>query len=58
MVDQETGEKTGPEPIRSLASYRRHPDGGVTFGMKAAVLRPGQVTVGDEVDVHDWNVSS
>jgi hypothetical protein len=58
MVDQETGEKAGPEPIRSLASYRRHPDGGVTFGMKAAVLRPGQVTVGDEVDVHDWNVSS
>jgi uncharacterized protein YcbX len=58
MVDQETGEKTGPEPIRSLASYRRHPDGGVTFGMKAAVLRPGQVTVGDEVDVHDWNVNA
>jgi MOSC domain-containing protein len=54
MVDQETGEKAGPEPIRTLASYRRHPDGGVVFGMKAAVLRPGQVTVGDEVIVHSW----
>ncbi|WP_410630320.1 MOSC domain-containing protein [Amycolatopsis sp. cmx-4-83] len=54
MVDQETGEKAGPEPIRTLASYRRHPDGGVVFGMKAAVLRPGQVAVGDEVIVHSW----
>ncbi|WP_146060263.1 MOSC domain-containing protein [Amycolatopsis sp. CA-128772] len=54
MVDQETGEKAGPEPIRTLATYRRHPDGGVTFGMKAAVLRPGQVAVGDEVIVHSW----
>ncbi|WP_328447250.1 MOSC domain-containing protein [Amycolatopsis sp. NBC_00438] len=54
MVDQETGAKAGPEPIRTLASYRRHPDGGVVFGMKAAVLRPGQVAVGDEVIVHSW----
>jgi uncharacterized protein YcbX len=54
MVDQETGAKAGPEPIRTLATYRRHPDGGVVFGMKAAVLRPGQVAVGDEVIVHSW----
>ncbi|WP_205660759.1 MOSC domain-containing protein [Amycolatopsis vastitatis] len=54
MVDQETGAKAGPEPIRTLATYRRHPDGGVTFGMKAAVLRVGQVAVGDEVIVHSW----
>ncbi|WP_410563342.1 MOSC domain-containing protein [Amycolatopsis sp. cmx-4-61] len=54
MVDQETGEKAGPEPIRTLATYRRHAEGGVTFGMKAAVLRPGQVAVGDEVIVHSW----
>ncbi len=54
MVDQETGRKAGPEPIRTLAGYRRHPDGGVTFGMKAAVVRPGQLAVGDEVIVHSW----
>ncbi|QKV77383.1 MOSC domain-containing protein [Amycolatopsis sp. Hca4] len=54
MVDQETGVKDGPEPIRTLATYRRDPQGGVVFGMKAAVLRPGQVAVGDEVIVHSW----
>ncbi|MET8849960.1 MOSC N-terminal beta barrel domain-containing protein [Amycolatopsis sp. NPDC004625] len=54
MVDQETGAKAGPEPIRTLATYRRDPRGGVTFGMKAAVLRPGQVAVGDAVIVHSW----
>jgi uncharacterized protein YcbX len=54
MIDQETGAKAGPEPIRTLATYRRDPRGGVVFGMKAAVLRPGQVAVGDEVIVHSW----
>lgn len=57
-VDQETGEKDGPEPTRTLASYRRHPDGGVAFGMKAAVTRPGELAVGDKVDVQEWVVSS
>ncbi|MBB4687516.1 MOSC domain-containing protein [Amycolatopsis jiangsuensis] len=52
MVDQDTGERRGPEPIRTLASYRRDPDGGVLFGMKAAVTRPGQLAVGDAVMVH------
>jgi MOSC domain-containing protein len=54
MVDQETAAMAGPEPIRTLATYRRGEDGGVVFGMKAAVLRPGQLTVGDEVIVHSW----
>jgi uncharacterized protein YcbX len=54
MVDQDTGRRAGPEPIRSLAQYRRHPDGGVTFGMKAVVLRPGAVSVGDAVTVQRW----
>ncbi|WP_179956751.1 MOSC N-terminal beta barrel domain-containing protein [Amycolatopsis anabasis] len=54
MVDQETGRKAGPEPIRSLARYRRSAEGPVEFGMKAAVTRPGQVAVGDEVIVHSW----
>jgi uncharacterized protein YcbX len=55
-VDQATGQKTGPEPTRTLATYRRQPDygGGVSFGMKAAVLKPGTIHVGDEILVHDW----
>ncbi|GAA0596146.1 MOSC domain-containing protein [Kribbella sandramycini] len=55
-VDQDTGRKTGPEPTRTLASYRREPayGGGVSFGIKAAVLTGGLVTVGDEILVHEW----
>lgn len=54
LVDQETGSKAGPEPIRTLADYRRDPEGGVTFGANFAVLRPGQLRVGDAVMVHSW----
>lgn len=54
MVDQRTGVKVGPEPLRTLAAYRRVPSGGVTFGAKFSVLRPGELTVGDAVDVRRW----
>ncbi|MGH3759524.1 MOSC domain-containing protein [Actinophytocola sp.] len=50
MVDQDTGEKAGPEPIRTLATFRRDPDGGVTFGIKLAVDTPGTIAVGDPID--------
>ncbi|WP_424183447.1 MOSC domain-containing protein [Actinokineospora sp. G85] len=55
-VDQRTGERDGPEPTRTLASYRREPDfgGGVSFGAKLAVLGPGTISVGDQVRVHRW----
>jgi uncharacterized protein YcbX len=53
-VDQLAGRRAGPEPLRTLATYRREPEGGVSFAMKAAVLRPGTITVGDEVTVHEW----
>ncbi|MFI7499272.1 MOSC domain-containing protein [Streptomyces sp. NPDC049687] len=51
MVDQETGRRAGPEPLRTLAGYRRTPEGGggVVFGAYFAVLRPGRIAVGDEV---------
>jgi uncharacterized protein YcbX len=52
MVDQPTGTSAGPEPLRTLADYRREPDGGVSFGIKVAVTTPGEITVGDEVRVH------
>jgi uncharacterized protein len=54
MVDQDTGERVGPEPIRTLAGYRRHPAGGVIFGAKFSVVRPGRLAVGDALRVHRW----
>ncbi|MFD1046215.1 MOSC domain-containing protein [Kibdelosporangium lantanae] len=53
LVDQSDGRRAGPEPIRTLADYRREPDG-VTFGLKAAVLTPGNIAVGDGVTVTEW----
>ncbi|HKN99064.1 MAG TPA: MOSC N-terminal beta barrel domain-containing protein [Pseudonocardiaceae bacterium] len=55
-VAQETGVKSGPEPTRTLAGYRREPEfgGGVSFGVKAAVLREGEIAVGDPVLVREW----
>lgn len=53
-VDQETGEKRGPEPLRSLAGYRRADDGGVAFCSKFAVTVPGTVSVDDPLDVTEW----
>ena len=49
LVDQVTGVTTGPEPLRALAAYRRHPDGGVAFGTKFSVVTPGALAVGDVV---------
>ena len=56
-VDQATGEKAGPEPLRTLADYRRASKGGVAFGVKFAVVRPGKLSVGDEVTVNSWGES-
>ncbi|MBP2471362.1 uncharacterized protein YcbX [Crossiella equi] len=56
-VDQVLGVKRGPEPLRSLAKYRRAALGGVAFGSKYAVLRGGKISVGDELDVLEWGAS-
>ncbi|RII18656.1 hypothetical protein DSC45_08555 [Streptomyces sp. YIM 130001] len=48
LVDQESGAKAGPEPLRTLAAYRRAPSGGVIFSANYSVLRPGRISVGDE----------
>lgn len=53
-VRQETGEWNGPEPSRTLRGYRKEPGGGVSFGMMAAVLREGELAVGDAVDVLEF----
>ncbi|ANW20511.1 MOSC domain-containing protein [Streptomyces clavuligerus] len=51
MVDQRTGLRDGPEPIRTLSQYRREPSlhNKITFGLKAAVVRHGTLSVGDPV---------
>ncbi|RKS08564.1 hypothetical protein DFP74_4274 [Nocardiopsis sp. Huas11] len=54
LVEQEAGTRQGPEPLRTLASYRRAASGGVVFGAKFSVLRPGKLSVGDEVAVQEW----
>ncbi|MFB8138672.1 MOSC domain-containing protein [Streptomyces parvus] len=54
LVDQEAGARGGPEPLRTLAGYRRFSAGGVVFGTKFAVVRPGKLSVGDEVAVEEW----
>jgi uncharacterized protein len=58
-VDQRTGRRTGPEPTRTLAGYRREPEfgGGVSFGVKTAVLTEGRIAVGDRLDVRRWQVT-
>lgn len=55
MVDQRTGLRAGPEPVRTLATYRREPvyDNKVSFGAKTAVVRGGTLAVGDEV-LAEW----
>jgi uncharacterized protein YcbX len=40
--------------LRTLADYRREPEGGVSFGLKVTVLTPGELRVGDAVTVTEW----
>lgn len=56
-VDQQAGARAGPEPLRTLATYRRAATGGVAFGVKAAVVGQGKLSVGDEVIVSSWGDS-
>ncbi|MGW3656893.1 MOSC domain-containing protein [Streptomyces sp. NPDC005151] len=56
LVDQKTGRRAGPEPVRTLATYRREPEykNKVSFGAKNAVICEGVVAVGDTVEVAEW----
>ncbi|GAA3008404.1 MOSC domain-containing protein [Streptosporangium longisporum] len=54
LVDQDSGEGAGPEPLRTLATYRRTAKGVVVFGAKFSVLRPGRLAVGDALTVPVW----
>ena len=47
-IDQDRGEFTGKEPLKTLATYRGVP-GGVIFGENLLAEKPGGVVrVGDE----------
>ena len=46
-IDQATAE-LGLEPLSTLATYRRTPDG-VVFGVNLAHTSPGRLAVGDPV---------
>ncbi|WP_028932534.1 MOSC domain-containing protein [Pseudonocardia spinosispora] len=54
-VDQLTGVKSGPEPLRTLAAYRMIGKSGVAFGVKFAVTRTGSVSIGDELAIEKWD---
>ncbi|WP_129843613.1 MOSC N-terminal beta barrel domain-containing protein [Streptomyces sp. RFCAC02] len=55
LVDQAKGLRCGPEPLRTLAHYRRAATGGgVLFGAKFSVMTPGAIAVGDEIEVIRW----
>ena len=49
-TDQATGEQ-GVEPLRTLATYRRDPEGGVLFGQNLIHEQHGQLHVGDILQV-------
>lgn len=51
-VDPDSGEKhPNLEPLRTLGSYRRRPEGGVYFGQNAIPRNLGNLTLGAEVEV-------
>jgi len=49
-IDQETGEPDGPEPLRTLAGYRRVGDG-LMFGQNLLAERGGELRVGAAVEI-------
>jgi uncharacterized protein YcbX len=49
-IDPATVER-GIEPLRTLATYRRGPEGSVLFGVNATPAAAGSVSVGDELAV-------
>ncbi|WP_434158849.1 MOSC domain-containing protein [Rhodococcus sp. BGS-1C] len=56
-VEQSRGERDGPEPLKTLATYRTARQKGVAFGAKFSVVQEGMLSVGDEVNVETWGAS-
>jgi len=55
-VDQRTGIR-GKEPLATLATFRRGPDGSVFFGQNAIHDRPGTIRRGDPVHISSGTTS-
>ena len=54
-VDQAAGVKTGPDPLKTLASYRNR-KGKVLFGQNLIGEKAGGVVkIGDEVEVLEFS---
>lgn len=51
-TDQETAAR-GLEPLRTLATYRRVPDGEVAFGVNVGFEGAGEVRVGDAIEIEE-----
>ena len=49
-VDQRTGRRNSPEPLRTLATYRREGDG-VVFGVNLIPETCGEISTGDAVSI-------
>jgi uncharacterized protein len=49
-VEQATGQRSGAEPLRTLAVFRRATDGGARFGQNTVPVRIGHLRVGDIVE--------
>ena len=50
-TDQATGERLGPEPLATLATFRDSREFGVMFGMNLVTAKGGVVRVGEAVHV-------
>lgn len=51
-IDPVTLEKSSSgEPLRTLAAYRKHAEGGVAFGVHLIPRKLGKISVGDEAEV-------
>jgi uncharacterized protein len=51
-VDQITGKVTGPEPLATLATYRKQ-ENGVMFGQNVVHHGPGSLRIGDPIEIID-----
>jgi uncharacterized protein YcbX len=50
-TDQTSGDLRGPEPLATLAGYRESAEFGVMFGMNYVSIKPGAISVGQELKV-------
>ena len=50
-IDQDSGRRTGTEPIETLRTFRKSEDGQVLFGVNASVAETGEIRTGDTLTV-------